>query len=141
VRCIFLLLLFALWPIQLHSAEPTVVAEKQTTPSVISHQQLVRIFTRRELFWSSGRKITVFIKPQNSIEHKIFTINVLNLSPYKYKNLTESIVYSGLNNPPIEITTDAQMLDALSRTPNSIGYVNFSIMFNKDDQLMSIRVE
>jgi ABC-type phosphate transport system substrate-binding protein len=140
VRCILLLLLFALWPIQLHS-EPTVVAEKQTTPSVISHQQLVRIFTRRELFWSSGRKITVFIKPQNSIEHKIFTINVLNLSPYKYKNLTESIVYSGLNNPPVEVATDAQMLDVLARTPNSIGYVNFSIMFNKDDQLMAIRVE
>ena len=122
-------------------AEPTVVASQSVPSASINHQELVRIFTRKEMFWPSGQKISVFIKPVNSIEHKIFTINILNLSPYKYKNLTESVIYAGSNNPPTEIQTDEQMLSVLERTPNSIGYVNYSIMFNKDDRLVTIKVE
>lgn len=123
------------------NSEPTVVAEKTVPNTTLNHQDLVRIFTRKEMFWPTGQKISVFIKPQNSIEHKIFTINILNLSPYKYRNLTDSVIYSGSNNPPTEIATDEQMLSILERTPNSIGYVNYSIMFNKDDRLVTIKVE
>ncbi len=121
--------------------EPTIVAQKQIELSSIEQSELIRIFTRKKVFWPSGQKISVFIKPQNSLEHKIFSINILNLSPYKYKSLTDSVVYSGSNNPPTEIESDEQMLSILARTPNSIGYVNYSIVINNDNQLMTIKVE
>ncbi len=121
--------------------EPTVVAERQIELNSIEQSELIRIFTRKKVFWPSGQKISVFIKPLNSLEHKIFSINILNLSPYKYKSLTDSVVYSGSNNPPTEIESDEQMLSILAKTPNSIGYVNYSIVINNDSRLMTIKVE
>lgn len=121
--------------------EPTVIAERHIELTSIEQSELIRIFTRKKVFWPSGQKISVFIKPLNSLEHKIFSINILNLSPYKYKSLTDSVVYSGSNNPPTEIESDEQMLSMLARTPNSIGYVNYSIVINNDNHLMSIKIE
>jgi|LakMenE18May11ns_1017448.scaffolds.fasta_scaffold9593549_2 ABC-type phosphate transport system substrate-binding protein len=120
---------------------PRVVIQKQVELTALEQSELVRIFTRKKVFWPSGQKISVFIKPQNSLEHKIFSINILNLTPYKYKSLTDSIVYSGANNPPTEVDSDEQMLSILARTPNSIGYVNYSIIINNDNQLITIKVE
>jgi ABC-type phosphate transport system substrate-binding protein len=120
---------------------PRVIVQKQVELTALEQSELVRIFTRKKVFWPSGQKISVFIKPQNSLEHKIFSINILNLTPYKYKSLTDSIVYSGANNPPTEVDSDEQMLSILARTPNSIGYVNYSIIINNDNQLITIKVE
>lgn len=140
---LFLVLFFIIEPTIITCAadDPTVIAQKQVELTSIEQSELIRIFTRKKVFWPSGQKISVFIKPQNSLEHKIFSINILNLSPYKYKSLTDSVVYSGSNNPPTEIESDEQMLSILARTPNSIGYVNYSIVINNDNQLMSIKVE
>lgn len=121
---------------------PSVVVDRHVELTSIEQSELIRIFTRKKVFWPSGQKISVFIKPQNSLEHKIFSINILNLSPYKYKSLTDSIVYSGNNNPPTEIDSDEQMLSMLSKTPNSIGYVNYSIVINNENnELIIIKVE
>lgn len=121
---------------------PSVVAERHVDLTSLEQSELVRIFTRKKVFWPSGHKISVFIKPLNSLEHKIFSINILNLSPYKYKSLTDATVYSGNNNPPTEIESDEQMLSILSKTPNSIGYVNYSIVINNENnELITIKVE
>lgn len=121
---------------------PSVIADKHIELTSIEQSELIRIFTRKKVFWPSGQKISVFIKPQNSLEHKIFSINILNLSPYKYKSLTDATIYSGNNNPPTEIESDEQMLSVLAKTPNSIGYVNYSIVINnQNNELITIKVE
>jgi ABC-type phosphate transport system substrate-binding protein len=118
--------------------QTNVIAESSANVSEIEQFELIQIFSRKLLFWHGGQRITVFIKPQNSVGHKIFTMSILNISPYKYKTLLDTVVYTGNNIPPIEIKSDEEMLIKLQNTPYSIGYVNFSIVINSNNQYLTV---
>jgi ABC-type phosphate transport system substrate-binding protein len=113
-------------------ATPSVVANNMVPDNKLSRMEIVDIFTRKKHFWSNGKKIIVYIKPTDSIEHKIFVMNVLNISTYKYKTMLESVTYSGANTPVIEISSDEEMISKLERTPYSIGYVNYGTVYIND---------
>ena len=120
----------------------SVITRKEILIQDLNQDELVRIFTRKKIFWPSGQKIAVFIKPQSSLEHKLFAISVLNLTPYKYKSMVDNEVYTGANNPPTEVDSDEAMIATLSRTPNSIGYVNYSVVINTtNNELITIKVQ
>lgn len=118
--------------------EPIVIANQDVPEIKIPQFNLVNIFTRKQIFWSNGHKITVYTKPVDSIEHKIFTINVLNLTPFKYKTLLDSISYTGKNTPTIELKSDQEMIFKLSMTPFAIGYINNDLLFNDSQRLIHI---
>lgn len=117
--------------------EPSVIANSAKT-SNISHHEIVNIFTRKQSHWSDGHKITVYTKVLNSIEHKMFAINILNLSLFKYKSLLDSSIYSGTNSSVIELSSDEEMMSKLSNTPYSIGYVNYHVIINDNTSLINV---
>jgi ABC-type phosphate transport system substrate-binding protein len=123
------------------AAEPQVLAEKNIADKQLSKYDLINIFTRKKQFWSDGHKIKVFTKPTDSLEHRMFTISVLNITPYKYRTLLDSVIYSGANNSVNEISSDAEMLTKLAATPYSIGYVNYTIIVNSNSQLIEIKYD
>lgn len=89
---------------------------------------LLNIFTKKHRYWSDGSRIIVFIKPINSIEHKFFVREWLGVSPTKYNEMLESSVYSGEATNVTEVTSDEQMMIAISQTPNSIGYIDNKVL-------------
>ena len=107
-------------------------------------QTLVSIFTRKMIFFGNGKRIHVFVKPINSIEHNSFLFQWLGISTYRYKKLLNVQVYSGKNSNVKEVHSDAEMLMVLSSTPYSIGYMtNGDIVYNHGygDGLMVIMYE
>lgn len=132
-----------LFSVKLASAEnyPIVVSNSSTEDTTLTRLELVRVFTRRNSHWIDGHKITVFIKDMNSLEHRLFTMDVLNISPYKYKTLVDSVVYSGENTPPIELSNDNEMMSKLLSTPYSIGYLNYTIVINLPNNIIQINYE
>jgi len=126
----------------IYAVEPTIVAEPSVSYSAINQSELISIFTRKKIFWPDGHRISVFIKPQTSVEHKMFAISVLNLSPFRYKTLLDSVIYSGANNPAIELQSDEEMIIRISSTPYSIGYLNYTIVVNNNtNNLIKIDVQ
>lgn len=89
-----------------------------------------RIFTRKDTHWSNGDNIIVFIKPKESIEHKTFVANVLNMTLYRYQQSLETYTYSARALPAIEVSTDQKMLNAIHTHPGAIGYVNYQLLVN-----------
>jgi len=123
------------------SAEPTtVVSHPWVYETNLSRYDLVRIFTRKDNRWKDGHKITVFIKGQDSLEHRIFVMDILQLTPYKYHSIVDSVVYSGETTPPIEVATDSEMIDTLSKTPYSIGYLNYTVLISDDKKISKITI-
>jgi ABC-type phosphate transport system substrate-binding protein len=116
-----------------------VTANSIVSLSQLSHREVVDIFTRKQIFWSNGRKIKVFVKPLDSVEHKAFTMGVLNMSSFKYQALLDSTSYSGINSTVTEVLNDSEMLYKLSSTPYSIGYINHTVIFN--DNITLIRID
>lgn len=124
------------------SSDVSIVANDTVSDVKLSRLELIRIFTKNQKFWSDGHKITVFTKPISTLEHKMFVVTVLNLTLFKYKTLLESAVYSGQNTNIIEVDSDEEMLIRLSNTPYSIGYINYTIVANKNKQdLINIQVD
>lgn len=119
-------------------AAPTVVSNSLTPDTEFRRDEIVRIFTRKKSHWSDGHKITVFIKDINSIEHKMFTIDILKITPYRYKSIVDSVVYSGENTPVIEISNDSEMIHKLYTTPYSIGYLNYTVIINDSAKVVQI---
>lgn len=89
-----------------------------------------RIFTRRETHWSNGDNIIVFIKPMDSLEHRHFVTEVLNMTLYRYQKSLESYTYTAKALPVTEVPTDQKMLNAIHTHPGAIGYVNYEIVIN-----------
>lgn len=122
--------------------EPTVIGGTDAKLTKFDRDIIIQIFTKKKKFWENGDKISVYIKPQNSIEHKLFVIDVLKLSPFSYKRMLESITYSGLNIPPIEVNSDEQMLTLIADTPNAVGYINHTVYIKHlDDTIIAITLD
>lgn len=120
IKIISIVLLLS-FPIQVSSVD---IIASSIPLSVIRNEILIAIFTKSKMFWNSGEKITVYIKPINSLEHLIFVSEWLGISAYRYKKLLENNVYSGNSSGVIEVNSDEAMLLAVYSTPNSIGYLN-----------------
>jgi ABC-type phosphate transport system substrate-binding protein len=134
--------LFALWLFLSPSSatQQELFANGYVLEKKVSHSELVDIFTRKKLFWSAGKKIVVFTRPVDSIEHKLFVMDILKMSPYKYRSLLDAVVFAGDNTPVIEVASDEEMLIRLSMTPYSIGYVKDDVYANHNN-LNIIRID
>lgn len=89
----------------------------------ISYEYLLPIFTKKQKFWRNGEKITVFIKPINSVEHSIFAHEWLGVSIYRYKKILKKEIYSGQTSSVREVLSDVEMIRSILTTPYSIGYL------------------
>ena len=102
---------------------------------------LKAIFTRKTTFWDGGKRITVFIKPMNSIEHSVFLTNWLGMTKYRYKKLLNINIYSGRNTNVKIVDSDAEMLLALQSTPFAVGYLtDGALVYNIDGEIKLIVV-
>jgi len=95
---------------------------------VLDTHQLGEIFTRRQKYWEDGSKITVFIKPINSVEHKFFVFNWLRMTHNAYKTKLERETYSGNSIGLIEVKSDVDMLIRVANTQDSIGYIDNKLL-------------
>jgi ABC-type phosphate transport system substrate-binding protein len=90
----------------------------------IDHYSLVRIFTKRTQRWGdTGGKIVVFSRNLESLEHRNFVTSVLGMTHYRFMKHLKRQVYSGRSSNIQVVQTDSQMVDMVSNTPNSIGYL------------------
>lgn len=103
---------------------------------------LADIFTRKTTRWeSSGQKITVFTRPHNSIEHKLFVMDWLQLTNYRYKKLLKQNTFSGNSSSVKIITSDEIMILIVAKTPNSIGYISNNMVLNYDSTVTYISID
>lgn len=115
------------------------VEEKLVTPETF---KLTNIFTRKITKWSTnGARIIVFIRPINSIEHKLFVMRWLGVTNYRYKKLLQQNTFSGAASNVKIIISDEQMMITIKSTPNSIGYVGDSTVLNDDSKITIITTD
>lgn len=121
--------------IVIHTAPPSENIQSNDT------RLLANIFTRKITRWlSNGQKITVFTRPLNSIEHKLFVIYWLGLTHYRYKKLLKQNTFSGAASSVKTITSDEIMLLTITKTPNSIGYISKFMVLNNDSTITYISI-
>lgn len=111
-----------------------VIIHPSVSETILTTSQLRRIYTMRQVHWSDGRRITVFVLPRQHTLHLRFTKERLQMFPYQLDRIWNKLTYSGLGGAPIRINTPEELLDAVRKTPGAIGYVE-SI---KDEETVNV---
>lgn len=120
ILLLFLILPVNLWP----KGGPVIVVNEVDKVISINEEMAKRIFTLKEERWPDGDVIKVFIHPIDSVEHRIFLEDRLNMSVYQYKTQIDKPVYGAKPFNLSEVSTEAKMVAAILKTKGGVGYIN-----------------
>ncbi|WP_440874962.1 hypothetical protein [Thalassotalea sp. PLHSN55] len=89
----------------------------------LSTSQLRRIYSMRQVRWSDGTAIAVFVLPSQHPVHQRFSKDVLRLFPYQLDRIWNKLTFSGLGLRPILVNSEQELLKKIASVPGAIGYV------------------
>jgi ABC-type phosphate transport system substrate-binding protein len=99
--------------------------------------KLLYLMKRRNL--SNGGPVIIYQMPVNSILHKKFVRDILDMSIEQYNQVINQAVNSGLNRFIITVETREEMINKVSETNNSIGYIDSDyLIINSISKTVSI---
>ena len=102
----------------------SIIANVSVGENVVSKNQLRLYFSQRLTQCKDGSAVKLIVLPDNHPLHLEFCNKVLSLYPYQLRKVWDRQVFSGTGQTPITLDSENDVLDAVSRTPGSIGYVS-----------------
>lgn len=109
-------------------AELVVIVHPSSNVSSISKSELGKIFLGKASEFSAGGKAIPINQILASSTRKEFDSNILNKSEAQIKSYWSRQLFSGEGTPPDEVNGDLDMLQKISQTPGSIGYIDSSAL-------------
>lgn len=104
------------------SAQDVVVNDSAGIAELDLHT-LRSIFGMRLSEWPNGQRITVYVMDPDSETHNRFTKRRLKLFPYQLTQAWDRLVFSGTGQTPLQVDSNAEMVQRLINTPGAIGYL------------------
>lgn len=102
----------------------SVISHKSVDVKSLTTSQLRRIYTMRQLQWSSNVRIKVYVLSSNHLTHKNFCKENLRIFPYQLDRIWNKLTFSGLGVAPTVVKNQAELLRIVSTTPGAIGYID-----------------
>lgn len=104
----------------------------------LTHAESRGIFTGRISHWTNGKAIRVFVLPEHSALHQSFAKKLLDMFPYQLKAAWNRIIYTGIGQAPIMVSSEGEMLRMVAETPGAIGYIS-EVQLNDKVRVLPIR--
>jgi len=89
----------------------------------------------RQVRWSNNEPIVVFVLPSQHPVHKAFSKDMLHIFPYQLDRIWHKLTFSGLGVAPRIVQSQAELINLVSKTKGSIGYVEIA---NKEKQHVNV---
>lgn len=100
-----------------------VIVPQDSTVDSLSKTSLRAIFGMRSRTWPQGGAIKVFVLEDDNPLHATFAKQLLQTFPFNLRRIWDRRVYSGIGQSPAVVKTEQEMLNKVSETENSIGYI------------------
>ena len=101
-----------------------IIANKGVATGNLSVANARAILGMRQVKWSDGSLIRVFVLPDNHPLHVALCKERLNLFPYQLRQSWDRLVYSGMAQAPVEVASESELIAKVATTPGAIGYVS-----------------
>lgn len=111
------------------------------TKHEMSVRELVDIFTRRRVHWDDRAEILVVTQEADSLPTKQFLIEVLGITPYQYRSRLSRNTYSGRVSPPVEVSSEDEIIDKILTEKNAIGFIYNYMLYKDDNRLVIVNVK
>ncbi|MEW9798049.1 hypothetical protein [Alteromonas sp. CYL-A6] len=99
-----------------------VIVNPTVSATTLSQTDIRQIFTGHRQFWDDGSKIEVFVLENSRDIHKAFCRERMKMFPYQLERLWNQVTYSGQGEPPVRLSTQQELINAVQHTPGAIGY-------------------
>ena len=103
-----------------------VIANDSSGQDSITASTLRSIFAMRNRRWGQEDRVEVFVLPDDHPTHVSFAKMILHTFPYNLRRIWDRRVYSGTGKLPNLVSSEEEMIEKVSNTPNSIGYITES---------------
>ena len=103
--------------------EYDVIIHPHVSDKILSVNTLGAIFGMRMQTWSDGTRVRVYVLPDDAPLHRRFSKGMLNVFPYQLRSAWDRLVFSGIGQAPIKVTSNEEMLARVASTPGAIGYL------------------
>jgi len=106
-------------------AQVAVIANKSVPVDEIDKSALIDYYVRDIWVWNNNEPVTVFdLKTKSDIKDKFY--NFLGKSPSRMKSIWMKQMLSGEGKPPEALASENEMLEKVSSTTGSIGFISSS---------------
>lgn len=123
-RVLPLLILLAITPTAYAATGYRLVGHPRVPVSRLSKQAVSQIFMRRTVKWTDGTAIVAIDQSPQSPVRVRFTSSVFGKSVPAIVSYWRQQIFAGREVPPIEESSEAEVLARLRRTAGAIGYVS-----------------
>jgi len=121
----YLVSLFLLLCSCLVNAELAVIVHPDNG-NTVSQDQLKRIFLGKLKNFEDGSRALVFNQKAETSIRVVFDEKIIKRTPSQMKAYWAKEVFSGKASAPIELASDAEVIDAVKSTPGAIGYIDIN---------------
>jgi ABC-type phosphate transport system substrate-binding protein len=104
-------------------AEILIIANKDVSETSLSPQEIREIFLGKRVLWSDNSRIRFAASGDPKI-HELFLEQYIRLSQADWKTYWKRMVFTGRGLPPQMIPTEAEIIEFVSKTKGSVGYVS-----------------
>lgn len=107
-------------------AEGIAVIAHPATKASLSREDLMRLYMGKSKSLPDGSAATVLYLKEGLPVRRAFDSEVLNRQPAQVKAYWAQQIFTGRGTPPPERATEEAMLESVSSTPGTIGFVSAS---------------
>ncbi|HET8774850.1 MAG TPA: phosphate ABC transporter substrate-binding protein [Thermoanaerobaculia bacterium] len=123
---LLLLCSIALLPAGAASAAVKVVVHGSNPVASVTKAKAADLFLKRVTRWDNGRTVTPVDLAEKNPARAAFSKELLGKEVAWVKSYWQKMIFSGRATPPVELSSDAEVLDLVRGNPDAIGYVSES---------------
>ncbi len=106
------------------NAEPIlVIVHPNNQITDLSIAQVQNIFFGKIKQFSTGQKATPYTLQQGQPGREEFTQVIMEKTEVEYRAYWARMIFTGRGRPPIELTTEQEVVDLIKKDEHAIGYV------------------
>lgn len=115
-----------------------VVVNAANPVTEITSEDLSNLFLKRQIKWPTGIGVVPVDQDERAQVREPFSRQVHGRAPVAIRAYWQQQVFSGRDVPPVEKSSDAEVLRFVAETPGAIGYVRRGISLPADVKSVAI---
>lgn len=104
-------------------AAETVIVNAGLGVSEVAKDDLTGMFEGKKGNWPSGAKVVLVTQPDAEV-HEAFLKAYVGKSPSQFATAWKKIVFTGKASAPVSAKSDAEVVEAVGKSPGAVGYVS-----------------
>jgi ABC-type phosphate transport system substrate-binding protein len=116
--------MFVVFAAQARAAEVKVIVHSSNPLTSITKSKVGDLFLKRVTRWENGRAVTPVDLSEKSAARAIFCKELLGKEVSAVKSHWQKMIFSGRATPPVELSSDSEVIEFVRNNADAIGYVS-----------------